>query len=77
MYRVHPDLDVLVGFELADVLLQEEQIEREVVPLAAGRGQDTHRGQQLVSFQEVGVPVTQEGAETGIDHHRDQRREDD
>lgn len=65
-----------MGLELADVLLQEEQVEREVVPVAVRLGQDAHGGQQLVDLQEVGVAVAEERAETGVDNHGDEGDED-
>lgn len=68
-------LDVLVGLELADVLLQEEQIQRQVVPLPCRGGHDAHRGQRLVGLQEVGVSMADQGAETGVDHHGNQSDE--
>lgn len=65
-------LDVFVGLEFTDVLLQEQQIQREIIPLAIRGGQNAHSGQQLVDFQEVGIPMAEEGAQTGVDHHRNE-----
>lgn len=73
---VNSHLHVLVGLEFADVLLQEEQVQGQVVPLAAGSRHDAHRGQRLVDFQEVGVSLAEEGAEAAVDHHGNQSRED-
>lgn len=70
-------LDVFVGLQLADVLFQEEQIQRQIVPLATRGGQDAHCGQRLVGFQEAGISMAEEGTETGIDHHGNQWNEQD
>lgn len=73
--RVPTYLDVFIGLQFTDVLLQEEQIQREIVPLATGGGQDTDGGQGLVGFQEAGISIAEEGTETGVYHHGDQRDE--
>lgn len=39
--------------------------------MAVGFGQDAHSGKGLVGFQEVGVSLAEEGAETSVDHDRD------
>lgn len=70
-------LDVFVGLQFADVLLQEEQVQREIIPVAVRGRQDAHGGQRLVGFQKVGVSMTEEGTETGVDHHRNQCDEQD
>lgn len=68
-------LDVFVGLQFAEVLLQEEQIQWEIVPLVTGGGQDAHGGQWLVGFQEAGISMAEEGTETGVDHRGNQRNE--
>lgn len=69
-------LDVFVGLELADVLLQKQQVERQVVPVAFRLGQHPHSGQQLVDLQEMGGAAAQQGAQAGVDHHGDQGHKD-
>ena len=45
--------------------------------MTCGGGQDAHRGERLVGFQEPGVSVAEEGADAGIDHHGNQCDEQD
>lgn len=68
-------LDVFVGLQFADVLLQEEQIHREIVPLASGCGQDAKGGQQFAGLQEAGVSMAVKGTETSVDYHGNQCNE--
>lgn len=72
-----PHLNVFEGLQFADVLAEEQQIQREVVPLAVRGGQNAHSGEQLVGFQEVGVAVAQQRTHAGVDDRRNEADEQD
>ena len=59
-------LQALIGLELAEVLLQEQQVDAQVVVPGRDQAQRPEAGQELVGFEEPGALPRR--AQGGVDH---------